>query len=286
MGRRPGEFGSNWWARRWLEVLESFGWRSRLQRGRSYARQGNVLQMEIGPGRVEARVQGSRPSPYKVRIQIEPLDAARWAKVIETMSGQAVFAARLLAEEMPPGLEEVFAAAGVDLFPSRAGDLTTSCSCPDWANPCKHIAAVYYLLGQEFDRDPFLLLRLRGRNREEIISALRSRWADGAGAAPEEPTGDQPQQHGGQPAGEPTEREVLPSEPQDFWAPGPVLEQVRPHLAPPEVDLALLKQLGQPSWWKGKPDFLSIMSEYYREVTRQTLQLAFRPSWEPPGDEP
>lgn len=270
---RKGEFGESWWAKRWLEVLESFGWHNRLQRGRSYARQGNVLRMDIGPGRVEARVQGSRPTPYKVRVEIQPLDTAGWEKVMAAMSQQAGFAARLLAGELPAELEEVFSAAGMNLFPSRAGDIATSCSCPDWANPCKHIAAVYYLLGQEFDRDPFLLLHLRGRTREEIISDLRSRWADGPGDSAE----DRPQQSGDRPSEAPAGSEPLPPDPRTFWALGTGLDELHLCLEPPEVHLALLKQLGQPSWWKGKPDFLSIMSEYYREVTRQALQLAFRP---------
>lgn len=285
MAGRKGEFGENWWARRWLEVLESFGWQNRLQRGRSYARQGHVLRMDIGPGRVEAQVQGSRPTPYKVRIEIPSLAAAQWEKVIAAMSQRAGFVARLLAGEMPADLEEAFAAAGVDLFPSRAGDMATSCSCPDWANPCKHIAAVYYLLGQEFDRDPFLLLRLRGRTREEIIATLRSRWADGAGATAGEPAADQVQQNATPPAEAPVEAEPLPLEPRAFWGIGPGLDELHLHLEPPAVHLARLKQLGQPSWWKGKPDFLAIMSEYYREVTRQALQLAFRPWGESSEDE-
>ncbi|NPV79247.1 MAG: hypothetical protein HPY52_03070 [Firmicutes bacterium] len=176
MGKK-NEFGENWWAKRWLSVLESFGWANRLQRERSYARGGNVLDIDIQPGMVKAEVQGSRPRPYRVTIKMQPLSDKEWDRVISAMAGKAIFAARLLAGEMPENIEEAFASSRVSLFPKSSSDITTSCSCPDWANPCKHVAAVYYLLGERFDGDPFLLFRLRGRSREELTEALRQRRA-------------------------------------------------------------------------------------------------------------
>ena len=162
---RGQQFGKTWWAGKWIDALERLVDPGRLTRGRSYARSGQVLNLDITPGRVDSRVQGSRPQPYKVRIEIEPLTEKEWNKVADAMAAQAVFAAKLLAGEMPQNIEEAFAAAKVSLFPEREDDLDTDCSCPDWANPCKHIAAVYYLLGEEFDRDPFLIFKLRGMSR-------------------------------------------------------------------------------------------------------------------------
>lgn len=170
-----GKFGANWWATRWLAALEKLVDQGRLQRGRTYARQGQVLNIDIAPGHVAAKVQGSSAKPYKVSIDITPLDDAAWEKVIDALAAQAVFAAKLLTGEMPQNVEDAFATANTSLFPSKRGDLRTSCSCPDLANPCKHIAAVYYLLGEQFDTDPFLMFQLRGRSRDPIIAALHQR---------------------------------------------------------------------------------------------------------------
>src|SRR5262249_28452892 len=136
-----GAFGTSWWARRWLDVLEGFDLGARLGRGRSYARRGQVLSIDVAPGEVRSRVQGSRPKPYDVRIGVKQLTARQWDKVVAALSKQALFTAKLLAGEMPQDVEEVFRAAGLSLFPEEGGDLTTSCSCPDWSNPCKHVAA-------------------------------------------------------------------------------------------------------------------------------------------------
>src|SRR4051812_28020286 len=137
------EFGTSWWAQRWQSVLESFGWADRLARGRSYARYGAVRQIEIAPGEVRARVQGSLSQPYSVRIAVRPLSAQEWDRVIAALGAQALYTAQLLAGTMPPTIEEAFQAAGVALFPT-AEELATDCPCPDPANPCKHVAAAYY----------------------------------------------------------------------------------------------------------------------------------------------
>ncbi len=170
-----GAIGSTWWSKRWLAVLESFSMGNRLTRGRSYARRGQVLTIDIEPGVVRAQVQGSQVKPYALAIQLQPLSDQEWELVIARMAAQAIFAARLLAGEMPTNIEEAFAEAHLSLFPVRAADLVTRCSCPDWANLCKHVAAVYYLLAERFDEDPFLIFKLRGRTREAIIQALRQR---------------------------------------------------------------------------------------------------------------
>src|SRR5262249_46475105 len=140
---RAGDFGKSWWARRWQAVLDSFHLGGRLARGRTYARSGQVLNIDVEPGVVRARVQGSRPRPYDVRIGVTVLSDRQWAHLVEVLTGQALFVAKLLASEMPQDIEEVFQKARLSLFPAKRGDLRTNCSCPDEANPCKHIAAVY-----------------------------------------------------------------------------------------------------------------------------------------------
>lgn len=128
---RRGAFAKNWWADRWIEAMERLMDPGRLQRGRSYARKGQVLSIEEVKGVIQARVQGSRPKPYKVTIRVEPLTDIQWERVIEALSEQAIFAAQLLSGQMPEDIESAFSATGVSLFPARRGDLETDCSCPD-----------------------------------------------------------------------------------------------------------------------------------------------------------
>lgn len=170
---RRGAIGRSWWSRRFIEVLESFQLEGRLARGRWYARRGQVLVLEITAGEVTATVQGSRPEPYQVRIGLAPLPEQAWAAVEQALSEQALYGARLLAGHMPADIEQVFAAVGAPLFPRRRTDLRMSCSCPDAAVPCKHLAATFYLLAEAFDDDPFRILHWRGREREVLLARLR-----------------------------------------------------------------------------------------------------------------
>ena len=136
---------------------------SRLSRGRTYARKGQVISLEVQAGEVRAKVQGSRTRPYDVRIGLAAFSQLVWAKAEIALSEQALPSAKLLAGEVPPELEELFAAAGAPLFPRRGAELDQRCSCPDGFVPCKHLAATFYLLAEAFDDDPFLILRWRGR---------------------------------------------------------------------------------------------------------------------------
>ena len=170
---KRGSIGEQWWSRRFIDVLESFGLSSRLSRGRNYARSGQVLTLDVGTGHVTASVQGSRIKPYRVKLTVDPLTTAQWRRVEEALAARAIFRARLLAGEMPAEIEEVFAECGTPLFPKTARDLEMTCSCPDWEVPCKHLAAVCYVLAEAFDDDPFAMLAWRGKGREDLLAALR-----------------------------------------------------------------------------------------------------------------
>jgi len=170
---KRGPIGEQWWSRRFIDVLESFGLSSRLSRGRNYARSGQVLSLEIGTGHVTAKVQGSRVKPYGVKLTVDPLTTRQWRRVEEALAARAIFRARLLAGEMPAEIEEVFADCGTPLFPHSARDLEMTCSCPDWEVPCKHLAAVCYVLAEAFDDDPFAMLAWRGKGRDDLLAALR-----------------------------------------------------------------------------------------------------------------
>src|SRR3972149_6685430 len=161
------------------------------------------------------------------------------------MSRKAIFAAKLLAGEMPQNIEEAFDAASISLFPESSKDIKTDCTCPDSANPCKHIAAVYYILAEEVDRDPFMLFKLRGRIKDDITASLRKMRTAGNDIV------SQSEVH---PSGEVLEKKELPLSVDNFWA-GEGLESFSVNISPPDVSAAIIKSLGTPEFWDSKEDF-------------------------------
>lgn len=247
--------GSNWWSKRWMQALESYGWENRLQRGRTYARQGHVLEYQVNSGLIEAKVQGSRIKPYKVRVGITQLTAGEWDKVIAVMADQALFNAKLLVGEMPEQIEDAFLAAGVSLFPRSGGELNTDCSCPDQANPCKHIAAVYYIVGQDFDADPFLIFTLRGKGRQELQQDLmrqRTMLYDEKKSGGATVSQD----------AEPDPAEIV----RKFWQGENSLDILDDVPQNPRTPCPALKVLGTPPGWPKSLRFSEIMSDMYRYV--------------------
>ncbi len=262
---KRGAFGENWWARRWVSVLEGFDLGARLGRGRSYARRGQVLDIAIERGLVAARVQGSRPAPYRVTLKVKTLSGPQWRLAAAALNREARFAAKLLASAMPDDVEQAFESAGLSLFPERRKDLTTECSCPDWSNPCKHIAAVYYLLGEEFDRDPFLIFELRGMAREELVGLL------GAAPAQGEPGGAR-STHDGE--AEATARpEPLRSEPAAFWAGGELPSDPFGDVAIPVTTAALVRQLGRFPFWRGAASLIEAVEPVYSQAASRGLDV-------------
>jgi uncharacterized Zn finger protein len=258
---KRGSIGDTWWSKRWVSVLESFGWSNRLERGRRYARKGQVLEFELSAGKVKATVQGSVKKPYSVTIEITPITEKAWDHVTEEMSQKAIFAAKLLAGEMPDDIEEAFEAEDISLFPEKPKDIKTHCSCPDSANPCKHIAALYYILAEEFDRDPFMIFKLRGRTKDEIISALRHKRTDKSLPEPE-----------GLPGG--TELKEVALSMDHFWE-GKESESFSVNISPPDVSAAVIKRLGTPQFWDSKDDFVEKMGGYYEEISRRAIETAY-----------
>ena len=250
-----GQFGKSWWGRRWIQVLEGFDIGARLSRGRRYARSGQVLSIEIEKGIIRAKVQGSRPRPYEVEIRVKTLSDRTSKALVKTLATRAMFAAQLLRGEMPANIEEAFKGTGGTLFPKERGDLKTECSCPDWSNPCKHIAAVYYLLGEAFDNDPFLIFRMRGIERDRLLSQLRSA---GAGKPVREGI-----EGAYQASRTPSSVERLPAEPGKFWAPPAHQAEAMPGATIPRVAAALPRQLGPFRFWRGAEQFLPAFIQIY-----------------------
>ncbi|WP_152365911.1 SWIM zinc finger family protein [Microlunatus speluncae] len=169
-----GAIAKTWWSERFIAVLEDIIVGGRLERGRNYARRGQVLAVELAAGSVAAEVQGSRAQPYRVRIQLAAFGQADWTRVESALADNAWYLAKLLAGEMPDDIESVFAGVGLSLFPATESDLSLDCSCPDWQVPCKHLAAVFYLLAERFDDDPFEILAWRGRARDLLLDNLNA----------------------------------------------------------------------------------------------------------------
>ncbi len=175
-------FAATWWGRAWINALEQRARLdpNRLPRGRTYARKGRVSPLRIDAGSVGASVQGSRTEPYEVRVGIRVFSDAEWERLLDAVAARAAHAAALLDGDLPTEVVADAEAAGVELLPGP-GDIRPRCSCPDWADPCKHAAAVVYLVADVLDVDPFALFLLRGRGREEVLTALRQRRAASSG---------------------------------------------------------------------------------------------------------
>ncbi|MEL7070426.1 MAG: SWIM zinc finger family protein [Cyanobacteria bacterium J06581_3] len=182
----PASQEDAWWVQQWVDLLNSYRFKKRLERGRNYARQGNILSLEFKDSKVHATVQGTASEPYQLSIGIERFTDEDWGFVINTLGEKALYSAQLLAGEMPDSIEAVFTSNGLSLFPFTLADVKSKCSCPDPKNPCKHIAAVYYQLGDFFREDPFVLFQLRGRTKEQILEALRQHRQQSIGEQPVE----------------------------------------------------------------------------------------------------
>jgi len=265
---KRGSIGETWWSKRWVSVLESFDLGARLTRGRSYARKGQVISIDIEPGSVRSRVQGTMSKPYDVLIKLTPLSGAEWEKVTAFMASKAVFSARLLSGEMPQNIEEAFSDSGVSLFPEKKKDLVTDCSCPDWSNPCKHIAAVYYLLTEQFDADPFLIFKLRGKTKEELIETVRNLRV--AGALEESGT------HSIYPVSLSVDKARPLEECLDcFWQKGGRLDSLVIDPRGPDVENAVLKRLGDaPFTIRQSANLAVLLAKAYGIASRAALQEA------------
>lgn len=262
---RSGGIGDEWWSRRFIDVLESFSLGTRLTRGRAYARKGQVLSLEVEPGLVSAQVQGSRVRPYAVRVAFPQLSELLWAKAEVAIAEQAIHSARLLAGQFPAELEAVFVRAGAPFFPTRLRELTLTCSCPDGAVPCKHLAAVFYLLAERFDDDPFLILLWRGRTREALLGRLRQ--LDGAAtenpgddASPAPRVGAATALRGHAPSPAPPERSDQ-VDPVAFWSAGAPLPWPKHPDLPPDL---LLRALPVPSAALGGSRLLAQLAPLYQ----------------------
>ncbi|MFN8633484.1 MAG: SWIM zinc finger family protein [Chloroflexota bacterium] len=295
------QYGRTWWGERFLQALERFTDPRRLGRGRAYAGNGRVTEHVLKDGVVRAKVRGSinpyfgvyKEPLYDTTIKIKQIPRAGWEQVIRRIASRADLIAKLLQQEMPDRIEEVFAAEDVHLLPGSRSDFTTQCSCPDWENPCKHIAGVYFLLARDLDRDPFVLFELRGLSREALHEEL-VKSPMGEILASELKSEDVPvqpvasyhtrptrskvnAQPGNGKAGAAKDGNAAADHPElnhrEFWAGARRLPPLAP--APPtRVPALVVKRQGDyPPFWHKDSSFVETMEELYERVRAKSPQM-------------
>jgi len=273
-GIRMKKAGTTWWGQRWIEALENVlrGDSARLARGRTYARAGRTHDLVVKGGKVTAKVTGSRATPYKITIELTELSAPAWKKAIDGLAKKAQFSAELLAGQMPQTIDEVFVEAGVSLFPKQRADLKTSCSCPDWGDPCKHVAATHYVLGEALDRDPFLLFELRGRTKDQVLDALRA--ARGSG-------GETPAKKAGKSKVTPEDATIeVPTvklgklKAGEYDKPREPLPALHFSFDEPVTHGAVLRQLGAPTTWGGDASPADVLAPLVRAAAETARRIA------------
>jgi len=277
------QFSRTWWGQRFIEALEHFTDPARLGRGRSYASGGRILDYTLANGTVTAKVRGSinpyfgvyKEPIYRTSITIKAISPADWTKAIRHIASRADLVTKLLMNEMPDTIEDAFSGLGLHLLPHSERDFETDCSCPDWVNPCKHIAGVYYLLASALDRDPFLMFELRGLSRDNLHAELAlsplGQILAAALKSEEVPTIQPVTSYYTRPARKPDA--VIESH-KDFWTGAKRLPAVPSAPSQASVTALLIKKQGDyPPFWHKDVSFISTMEELYDRVRTKSGQM-------------
>lgn len=276
------EFSRTWWGKRFISALEGFTDSARLGRGRSYARNGKIKEYQINQGKITAKVRGSvnpyfgvyKEPLYKTSIEITPIKPADWSKAIAVLGSKASMISKLLLNEMPDNIEEAFADLNLHLLPQRQQDFKTNCSCPDWENPCKHIAGVYYLVAAQLDQDPFLLFELRGISRQQLQQELAQsplgRVLSEAIEQPELPLNPVTRYYTQPITKKGSETVSL----KDFWLGSHRLPPLADSGREASIPAILVKKGGDfPEFWKQDTSFIGVMEEFYQRVRAKSSGL-------------
>ena len=248
------DFGRTWWGEQWIGSLERFAQPHKWKEAKHLAWARLVTDIGIEKGRVAAQVSDFTGKAYSVRLSLAPFTAEQWDSLSRTATRDGSFGEALFDGSMPPHAERTFAEAGLRLMPEKFKDLEMKCPCPDWFKPCVHQLAVYLLLAGEFDRDPMLLFRLRGKTREEMQALFPV-------AAPVETVETQPFEAAGEP---------LSNDPDKFWN-GGELPDLDLEWRTPVHSAAPLQRLGHFPFWRGSEEFSKHMERAYREISRFAL---------------
>jgi len=277
------QFSRTWWGQRFIEALEQFTDPARLGRGRSYASGGRIIEYTLVKGTVKARVRGSinpyfgvyKEPIYKTSITIKSITAADWTKVIRQIASRADLITKLLMNEMPDTIEDAFSELGLHLLPHSERDFETSCSCPDWANPCKHIAGVYYLLASALDQDPFIMFELRGLSRDdlhtELVKTPLGKILASALITNDDPLLEPVESYYTPPTKRP---EAIVASHKEFWTGAKRLPAPLAAASQASVPALLIKKQGDyPPFWHKDVSFISVMEELYDRVRTKNRQM-------------
>jgi uncharacterized Zn finger protein len=268
------KFSRTWWGKKFIEALEKFTDSGRLSRGRSYAKNDKVKRFEISHGVVIAEVRGSinpyygvyKEPLYTTTIEFQPISAAKWSAAIALIASRASLISRLLLNEIPDNIEDSFSLLGLHLLPHSRKDFDSECSCPDWENPCKHIAGVYYLVAAELDRDPFLLFELRGLSRQDLQKELLKSPL-GQALAVELQRSQRPPQPITAYYTRPQTIAAHPESLRDFWQSAKRLPQtIEPPPETPVAGIPIKKQGDFPAFWQRENSFIEAMETIYEQV--------------------
>lgn len=270
-----GQFSRSWWGQQFITAIEKLTDSGRLSRGRSYARGKKVKGFDIDGNLVTAQVRGSvnpyfgvyKEPLYFITIEFQPLSKAKWSAAVALMASKASIISRLLLNEIPDNIEDTFAQLNLNLLPGSRKDFKTSCSCPDWGNPCKHIAGVYYLVAAELDQDPFLLFELRGLSRQDLLNELAK--SPLGQALSEELQLEQAEPQSTDSYYPPLETQEVPAkiELRDFWHGTKPLPQTMEALPENPVSAVPIKKQGDfPAFWHRDNSFITAMETLYEHV--------------------
>jgi len=167
-----GTIEQSWWSENFLEAMDYFESDSRITQGKNYAKKGQVLDLQVDTGIITAKVQCTKARPFSVKIEFKMFSNEEWFQILKAMVEKASFAAELSLERIPRDIQKIFAKLHMSFFPKVKDDIKAACNCPDWANPCKHIAAVYFIFADILNTEPTLLFKIRGKSIVEITEIL------------------------------------------------------------------------------------------------------------------
>jgi uncharacterized Zn finger protein len=252
---QKGNFYQEWWGKRWISIIDSFYLGERLARGKRYARSGQVVDINFHPGKITASVQGTMYQPYQIEISINVWTEKEWNYFFRLIRSDPILLSQMISGKLTPELEKRTQSHGILLFPTKFQDFQTSCTCPDWSNPCKHVAAVFFLITEYLDKNPFLLLELRGKDQSDIIENLLPSISEEHVSLPEK-----------------KENKISPLSTKYFWEPNPACQIPVYFTKPIECDALLIHQMGSFPLWQANDDFFEWWETLYRQNTEKIIQ--------------
>ncbi|MCE5223023.1 SWIM zinc finger family protein [bacterium] len=253
---QKGQFCEEWWGKRWMEIIESYHLGERLARGKRYARTGQVIEINFMPGKIKASVQGSQHNPYQVEISVKIWTKKEWDLFFTFIKSDPLLLSQMISGKLTPDLEKKLYSRGINLFPVKYTDFTTDCSCPDWSNPCKHVAAVFFLITEYLDKNPLILFEMRGKDQSEIIENLL-------------PTN--------------SEKELIPTKSvvnskecplsvERFWESDQDIQDPIYYTKQMEFDALLIHQMGSFPLWQANDDFFGWWESLYQQNSRKVIE--------------